>query len=298
MDNFCMMAARLLDWIDRTAVPPLPWVGTARGRVWNPPARHMEIIFAIKNDWNDLRIGDRPHAVRQGEVGIHSVHHGNYGEPPEEERIAWGLFLDLSKVTGFDDLQKTPFAAAVRVTEPDRLERAFACLQGRCTTLFGGNFGYPTGKMAYPANAGVILAKSSQMFVKAALLELMTCILQEGERAGKSAPALPETLAKGLEFISLHYADSDIYLDTIAAAADLSEDHFGRIFRRHIGCSPMQYLQEFRIEKSRFLLSNTDLFVEEVARSVGFRDQFYFSRLFQRKTGQSPTAFRAAARVR
>lgn len=79
----------------------------------------------------------------------------------------------------------------------------------------------------------------------------------------------------------------------MAAACSLSRSHFTRRFRRATGVSPWRYIVVRRIMQAKDLLSNTDLSVKEVSVRVGVDDPNYFSRLFQRETGTTPTEFRS-----
>lgn len=292
MDNFCAMALRILDWIDHTDVPPMPFIGQASGRVYNPPAPQISIALATQGNWKPLRVGNRPHEIPEGHVSIHSVHFGNFGRAPKYPRLAWCLFLDLSGVRGFEELHKSPFASAVQVTQIDRLIDAYACLNERCTFFFGGERRYPAGKFAWPAKANMQLDRSSVIFFKSALLELLACVLREGEQAGKAVGRFPPALQRALECISLRYGDPALDLNDLAGQAGLQQDHFGRVFRRHLGTTPMRYLQDVRIEKSCFLLTHTRLTVQEIAFEVGFNDPYYFSRLFHRRVGETPSMHR------
>jgi AraC-like DNA-binding protein len=83
----------------------------------------------------------------------------------------------------------------------------------------------------------------------------------------------------------------------VAAQAGLSVDHFGRIFRAALQMSPMQYLQAVRIEHSRFLLHHTRLTIGEIANETGFRDPYYFSRVFHKVVGVSPREYRSGGRM-
>ncbi len=83
----------------------------------------------------------------------------------------------------------------------------------------------------------------------------------------------------------------------------LAEDcHMGySTFRRHfkslVGCSPKEYILRIRLRQAKELLAFTQQSVAEVAKSVGFVDSFYFSRLFHEKEGMSPSLFRAQQRL-
>ena len=60
-----------------------------------------------------------------------------------------------------------------------------------------------------------------------------------------------------------------------------------------MGQSPQQYLLAFRMEKARSLLADASTSVKEVARLVGYRDAFSFSKAFHRFTGKSPSEYRS-----
>jgi len=81
-------------------------------------------------------------------------------------------------------------------------------------------------------------------------------------------------------------------LDRLAKAAGLSVDHFGRIFKQQTGWSVRQYVCRQRLIEARRLLVQGALNVSEVAQAVGFDDPFYFSRVFKRSFGVSPSHFR------
>lgn len=65
-----------------------------------------------------------------------------------------------------------------------------------------------------------------------------------------------------------------------------------RIFKRECGMSLSKYLLFYRIEQAREMLCHTNLSVKNIAYSVGFRDQLYFSRFFSKINGLSPLAYR------
>ncbi len=78
----------------------------------------------------------------------------------------------------------------------------------------------------------------------------------------------------------------------LAAEAGLSESRFRLLFRELTGCSVTRYQNRLRITTARDLLASGHYSVGEVAEELGFRDVYYFSRLFKRFTGQPPSACR------
>jgi transcriptional regulator GlxA family with amidase domain len=78
----------------------------------------------------------------------------------------------------------------------------------------------------------------------------------------------------------------------LAGALSVSEDYLSRIFRQEMGISPWQYLNRYRVLRAKALLLQTSDDVKIVARRVGFTDPAYFSRVFHKITGCSPTEYR------
>ena len=117
--------------------------------------------------------------------------------------------------------------------------------------------------------------------------------LVEGREEGAS-PA--DMVDKAAEFISNNYTDQ-ITVDDVAASAGVSRSWLYRGFQRRFGKSPLAYLEDLRLHYAKQLLTGTELRVSEIAYSVGYLDALYFSKVFSRRTGLSPTAYRAAQRA-
>src|SRR5438094_6261560 len=78
----------------------------------------------------------------------------------------------------------------------------------------------------------------------------------------------------------------------VAAVAHLSEAHFIRSFRAAFGETPHRYLQRRRVERSMFLLRETDRSVTDVCFDVGFTSLGTFSRTFRDIVGEPPSGYR------
>ena len=78
----------------------------------------------------------------------------------------------------------------------------------------------------------------------------------------------------------------------LAAVAFVSPAHFSRSFRTVFGETPHRYLQRRRVERSMFLLRETDRSVTDVCFDVGFTSLGTFSRTFTRIVGEAPSAYR------
>ena len=79
---------------------------------------------------------------------------------------------------------------------------------------------------------------------------------------------------------------------TVAAVAHISPAHFSRSFRTVFGETPHRYLQRRRVERSMFLLRETDRSVTDVCFDVGFTSLGTFSRTFKEIVGETPSDYR------
>ena len=82
---------------------------------------------------------------------------------------------------------------------------------------------------------------------------------------------------------------------TVASVAHVSPAHFARSFRAVFGETPHRYLQRRRVERSMFLLRETDRSVTEICLDVGFTSLGTFSRTFRKVMEMSPSEYRARA---
>ena len=91
--------------------------------------------------------------------------------------------------------------------------------------------------------------------------------------------------------MDLAYADP-LNVRAVAAVAHVSPAHFIRSYRAVFGETPHRYLQRRRVERSMFLLRETDRSVTDVCLDVGFTSLGTFSRTFREIVGETPSAYR------
>lgn len=107
-------------------------------------------------------------------------------------------------------------------------------------------------------------------------------------------PAIDERISRAIEWIGQHLGEA-FQVATVARAAGLSPSRFGYLFRLHTGLSPQQFTEGQKLDYAAHLLRLNDDQVQEIARTVGYEDPFYFSRCFQARYGKSPTRYRRQA---
>ena len=93
------------------------------------------------------------------------------------------------------------------------------------------------------------------------------------------------------DFVSKNYKNK-ISTSDLAKIFYVSENHFCRLFKKTVGISAIEYINEDRIGKSELLLSQTDLSITEIAAEVGFENANYFARVFNKIRKESPSEYR------
>ena len=105
---------------------------------------------------------------------------------------------------------------------------------------------------------------------------------------------LPVVLHEVLQRVESDYAKLS-GLPDLMGDTHLNERYFIRLFKKHVGMPPVQYLNRVRIEKCAALLLHNAQSIAEVAYAVGFGDLRFFNRLFKRYVGVTPRVFRNEA---
>ena len=101
-----------------------------------------------------------------------------------------------------------------------------------------------------------------------------------------------QSLREMLGWIGENYRE-EITVDQIAAAGKMSRSRCTRLFRRYLQESPIEHVQKYRLERSAYLITNTDLQFSEIASRCGFNQQSYFNRLFSRHFSMTPKQMRS-----
>jgi two-component system response regulator YesN len=94
------------------------------------------------------------------------------------------------------------------------------------------------------------------------------------------------------ELVSRRYAEKGFSIGKAAEKLSISESYLTKLLRRKLGLSFVDYLSDYRVAKAKELLAASDMLSYEVAEAVGYPDARYFSSLFKKKTGVTPSDYR------
>ncbi len=134
---------------------------------------------------------------------------------------------------------------------------------------------------------------TKQTMINTYMTQIVCYYLELAVASGIEPVLLSENtvIPKVLSYIKQHLSD-DLTLKDLAAAAHLQENYFVRYFKKFTNTSPMQYVNNERIKKAAYLLTTTDEKISKIAAMSGFSDEVYFSRVFKKNYGVTPSNYR------
>lgn len=115
--------------------------------------------------------------------------------------------------------------------------------------------------------------------------EVLTCSENRNKESGR---ALVE---KAIEHMNSHYMEQ-LTIPKLAEQYGLGSKQFAYLFQKHVNMSPNEYLITQRVSRAKELLCTTVCSVSEISDWVGYSDPYYFSKLFKKRTGISPSMLR------
>jgi len=92
------------------------------------------------------------------------------------------------------------------------------------------------------------------------------------------------------EYLESHYSD-DISLEDIAEQVNISPQYFSKLIKKTTGFNFIDWLSMLRVKKAKELLANSNITVKEVCFMVGYKDPNYFSRIFKKRIGLTPSEY-------
>lgn len=132
-----------------------------------------------------------------------------------------------------------------------------------------------------------------EIVMKAILMEILAVINRECSGVDTSFKPEEENtkISQILKYVNRHYRDN-ISLNTLSNEFSYSASYISKYFKRQIGTSLVNYVNNLKIIESQKLLQNSALNITEIALAVGFENPSHFSRVFKKMTDTSPLAYR------
>jgi AraC-like DNA-binding protein len=113
---------------------------------------------------------------------------------------------------------------------------------------------------------------------------VMTHIRQNSKSDSRAA------MDRTKSYIEAHFRES-MTIEQLARMAEVSPKYYVSLFKKTYGKTAIDYLTEVRVNMAKQLMLQTDVRLKDVAYQVGYNDEFYFSRMFKKEVGVSPTVY-------
>ena len=129
---------------------------------------------------------------------------------------------------------------------------------------------------------------SARTYVLSIVKSVMKC------REEAATDRYHDTVQEALRFIEEHYAEEELNLNALAAHVNFSPNHLSAIFKQQTGQPFIKYLTDLRMNEAKKYLRSSAKKSSEIGLLVGYRDPHYFSYLFKKTQGMTPTQYRNA----
>ncbi len=133
-------------------------------------------------------------------------------------------------------------------------------------------------------------AGSRELF-EAEVRRILLAVVESREATGRGRGS--DMVERAKRYIDENFARPEISLHSVAEHVNASPNHFSAVFSREAGSSFIEYLTAARIGRAKELLAATRLRSADIAYEVGFNDPHYFSFIFKKNAGVTPTEFRS-----
>lgn len=101
-------------------------------------------------------------------------------------------------------------------------------------------------------------------------------------------------VSKAIDYVKEHYADTDLGIETICGYLNVSAAYFSTVFKKETGKTFINYLTDYRMEEAVELLLTQNEKTYVVAEKVGYTDPNYFSYVFKKQFGMSPSKYKTS----
>jgi len=162
-----------------------------------------------------------------------------------------------------------PFDYAYKVVNFNKIQDCFIAL----------NRTYYEKKIGYELRLNVLL------------LDLLDILFNENHFPPDNDSNMKK-LKLAIDYIQEHHRET-IRLEQIVHHLGISESRLILLFKKNTGKTPINYINQVKINHAKDLLLNSDKTIKETAFELGFQDEFYFSRVFKKLEGISPKDFRS-----
>lgn len=238
----------------------------------------------------DMQIGSQVYSARKGDMLF--IKRGVFYRPLDSDGCTY-CFFHFSASEYVEEYTAPERITVVKSPEINEGDFAYSCHTERKSVVRLSEH-----MKSVPPDVSEILERAVKLMPSVRFYDIVMLdnILREllitvqGDRNMRS---YSKKLTEILAFVDAEF-QSEITLGTLSERFGLSESYIARLFRRELSQKPSEYINSLRISAAKSMLLHTELTASEISEKVGFSDVYYFSRVFSKICGISPTAFRNA----
>lgn len=142
-------------------------------------------------------------------------------------------------------------------------------------------------KDSIPLDFSLLLDRKSFTASCTQCLQLLTAYVEQHSNSNTMNPMIMRVL----DYIQTNFSEN-MSLKTLSQQFNISQIYLGRLFKSETGFLFTEYLSNFRLEKAKELLANTDMKSNDIAFEIGFNNSNYFANVFKKRVGVYPTKYR------
>lgn len=269
------------------------------------PDDHMQVVFNTDFSDQDLYVREIGHSRTRADIAkgpwlresyiLHFVHSGQGLFNGTPVRAGEGFLIAPNEIHALQSDKTNPWehcwimfdgARAKQVLEHTRLAPH--------NQVFAGG----SAEQAYDLLSEVIEQEHPDVCFSYYLLGILYRILAWQGAATPYGRMIPgyrsRYVQQAVKYMQVNYY-REITVEDIASSVNLSSKYLCKLFKSSVGCSPQGYLIRLRVSRAEELLSLPDLGIGEIARSVGYANVLYFSQVFRKHRGRTPSEQRRLA---
>jgi AraC-like DNA-binding protein len=241
------------------------------GYRWGPGIRDHYLIHYISAGSGTYTVQDRTFQLKEGDVFL--IYPGMAASYQADMRRPWSYeWVGFAGTDARTILDMTDFSPDSLVLTAPSYGRELQRHLRRINQAFGNTF-------------------RESISMTGELYSLLALLVDGSSRDRTVRGRDTETVRSAVQFIEQRYSYA-ISVEDVADYVGVSRSTLFRVFTRQMGVSPKEYLDNYRIDKARFLLRHSELTIGAIAVSVGYDNGLYFSKAFKKITGRTPSSYR------
>lgn len=249
--------------------------------------RQIEFSYVLSGEM-DCSVSDIKTRLKQGEAVFINSERMHMSEPATESVETLALSVVFSPAILSYGVESTVYQKYI---SPVVFDKYFPCM------VLKKNIQWQYEILKYLSELYKLYQKQSygfELLVQALLVKIwLTLVLNLDRKVqGSSAELVMEERIKHMVTYIQSVFSETITLEQIAASANVSKSECIRCFKSRLGMTPIEYVIELRISKAMSLLSSTALSVSEIGQICGFESASYFTKIFKRSLGVTPSDYR------